>query len=125
MKNKEPESSILPSKVGGMTLQECKDHVAISYGFRNWSEINFYEIGERLAQVDAPFDEEIIFDEAADLYASQFRKTLGRQNVAIINHLCDNAKLSDRIKELETELSQFKSTSSPLNPSVLEKLKGL
>lgn len=52
-----------------MTLQEAKDQIAVSYGFKDWASINFYEIGERLSQVDAPFDENDIFNEAAELYA--------------------------------------------------------
>jgi hypothetical protein len=57
-----------------------------------------------------------------DIRIAELEKLKKEQNLAILNHLCDKSKLSDKIKELE-HLLLLKSTEAEVAQKLYEEIK--
>lgn len=55
--------------IGERSLQECKDQVAKDHGFESW----WHVLSKRLYRLE---EVDVLITEAAELYASQFKKYL-------------------------------------------------
>jgi predicted nuclease with TOPRIM domain len=98
-----------------MTLQECKNEIAHLYGFRDWDSVDFYAIDCGDEIMTAPYAEQRLMNEAAELYAYKQRlehndeiRTLTSQYIGLKEayelEQEHNIELVERIEELEDAL---------------------
>lgn len=71
------EYSITLHKADLKTLIECKNEVALKYGYATWRDVDFYPESENAKTNEPPYFKERLHDEASELYANQFRILAG------------------------------------------------
>jgi hypothetical protein len=103
------------------SLQECKDEIARKYGYENWQSVDFYQIDAmnetKAGEIDA---EHFLLDEAAELYASQFRSSLPKEEPEV-----EKPELNDDQDDIEQEFQKvFLTFPQMLNP-LYQKMKQL
>lgn len=90
------------------THQQAKNEVAKKYGYDHWFDINFYQIDSNNTTTKAPYSEEVLRDEAAELYKSKATEELRKEN-EMLTYAFKGA--ADKYKLLTSEIERLKESN--------------